>query len=235
MEDTWMQPCRKPRRRRTREVGFEIEAEPQIYAPEAIDSQAASSERQAQSDPLEQIRFIRQTMESAGSFTAVPGFGQIAVGVTALAAAFYAAKQEVIAERWMAIWLAESVLALAIAAFAVVRKARRANQSLLSGPARKFGLSFVPPIGVGALLTFLMYRAGMVAALPAMWLLLYGTAVVTGGAFSVGIVPVMGMCFLGLGTMAVFTPSSWANAYMALGFGGLHLVFGGIIARKHGG
>jgi len=230
-----MQPCRKPRRRRTREVGFEIEPEPQNYSQDAIDSEAASSERQAQSDPLEQIRFIRQTMESAGSFTAVPGVGQIVVGMTALAAAFYAAKQEVIAERWMAIWLAESVIALAIAAIAVVGKARRANQSLLSGPARKFGLSFAPPIAVGALLTFLMYRAGMVAALPAMWLLLYGTAVVTGGAFSVGIVPVMGMCFLTLGTLAVFTPASWANAYMALGFGGLHLIFGGIIARKHGG
>jgi hypothetical protein len=235
MDDKRMQPCRKPQRRRTREVGFEIEAEPQSVASSAIDSEAAASERRAHSDPLEQIRYIRQTMESAGSFTAVPGVGQIVVGVTALAAAYFAAKQEVIAERWMAIWLVESVIALAIAAFAVARKARGANQSLLSGPARKFGLSFAPPLAVGALLTFLLYRAGMTAALPAMWLLLYGTAVITGGAFSVGIVPVMGMCFLTLGTLAVFTPTSWANAYMAMGFGGLHLVFGGIIARKHGG
>jgi hypothetical protein len=237
-----MQPCRKPRRRRTREIGLQSDAEPENVASSAIEAQLATSESQARGqgdarDPLEQIRFIRQTMESAGSFTAVPGVGQIVIGVTALGAAYYAARQEAVGEQWVAIWLVESIIALAIAGFTVARKARLANQSLLSGPARKFALSFLPPMAVGALLTVLLFRAGMMSAIPAMWLLLYGTAVVTGGAFSVGIVPVMGMCFLALGTMAVFTPVSlaWSNLYMALGFGGLHIVFGGIIARKHGG
>jgi hypothetical protein len=229
-----MEPCRKPRRRRSRQV--ELELEPQSLGSSSIQPSAVLSESQGktQSDPLEQIRYIRQTMESAGSFTAVPGVGQIVIGLTAVVAAYLAAK-ETMPERWVAIWLAESVIALAIAGYAVARKARLANQSLLSGPARKFGLSFAPPLLVGALLTVFLYRAGMLAAIPAMWLLLYGTAVVTGGAFSVGIVPVMGLCFMGLGTLAVFTPSAWANVYMVLGFGGLHIVFGGIIARKHGG
>jgi hypothetical protein len=235
-----MQPCRKPRRRRTREI--EVNIEPQNIGSSAIEVQPPESESEARDrsdarDPLEQIRYIRQTMESAGSFTAVPGVGQIIVGVTALGAAYYAAKQEAVAEQWVAIWLVESVFALVIAGLAVARKARLANQSLLSGPARKFALSFLPPMAVGALLTVLLLRAGMMSAIPAMWLLLYGTAVVTGGAFSVGIVPVMGMCFLAMGAMAVFTPASlqWSNLYMAAGFGGLHIVFGGIIARKHGG
>ena len=73
------------------------------------------------------------------------------------------------------------------------------------------------------------------AAIPAMWLMLYGTAVITGGAFSVSIVPVMGLSFLALGVLEVFAPGSWVNYFMAAGFGGLHLVFGGVIARKHGG
>jgi hypothetical protein len=224
-----MQPCRKPRRRNRRELSsVQLEAESQI----AVSTGETSI---TQSDPLEQIRYIRKTMESAGSFTAVPGVGQIVIGITALGAAYFAARQPAINERWVEIWLAESALALVIAAFAVVKKARGANESLLSGPARKFGLSFAPPLVVGALLTCLLYRAGMIAAIPAMWLLLYGTAVVTGGAFSVGIVPVMGMCFLAMGTIAVFTPAAWANFHMALGFGGLHMIFGGIIARKHGG
>jgi hypothetical protein len=239
---TSMQPCRKPRRRRTREIGFQVEVEPQNVGSSAIEVHPTASDSQARArsdarDPLEQIRYIRQTMESAGSFTAVPGVGQIIIGVTALGAAYYAARQEAVAQQWVAIWLVESVIALAIAGLAVARKARLANQSLLSGPARKFALSFLPPMAVGALLTVLLFRAGMMSAIPAMWLLLYGTAVVTGGAFSVGIVPVMGMCFLALGTMAVFTPTSlqWSNLYMAAGFGGLHMIFGGIIARKHGG
>ncbi|MCU1284273.1 MAG: hypothetical protein JWO13_623 [Acidobacteriales bacterium] len=228
-----MQSCRKPRRRRSR--GLESEFTEQAFA-NAVEANTEFAETQAHSDPLEQLKYIRQTMESAGSFTAVPGVGQIVIGVSALAATYFAAKASaVVDEKWVATWLTESVIALAIAAYAVARKARGANQSLLSGPARKFALSFAPPLVVGALLTFLLYRAEMLALVPAMWLLLYGTAVITGGAFSVGIVPVMGVCFLSLGALAVFTPAAWANWYMALGFGGLHIIFGGIIAKKHGG
>jgi hypothetical protein len=229
-----MQPCRKPRRRRSRGIEEAEFVEQSVARRHAAD--AEFTEHHAQSDPLEQIKYIRQTMESAGSFTAVPGLGQIVVGISALAGTYFAQQASAaVDEKWIAIWLTESVVALAVAAYAVARKARIANQSLWSGPARKFALSFAPPLFVGALLTFLLYRAEMLALVPAMWLLLYGTAVITGGAFSVGIVPVMGVCFVTLGTLAVFTPASWANWYMALGFGGLHMVFGGIIARKHGG
>jgi hypothetical protein len=215
------QPCRKPRRRRSIVVDAGESVEPQ----QAI----------IQSDPLEQLRFIRQTMESAGAFTAVPGVGQMVIGLTAIVAAVVASREAGVTARWVEIWLAESALALAIATFTMIRKAHRAGQSLVSGPARKFGLSFFPPLAVGALLTFVLYRSAMMAAIPAMWLLLYGTAVVTGGAFSVSIVPVMGLSFLALGVLEVFAPAGWVNYFMAAGFGGLHIVFGGIIARRHGG
>src|SRR5277367_6621286 len=63
--------------------------------------------------------------------------------------------------------------------------ARRAKAALFSGPGRKFLLSFAPPLFVGALLTFALASAGLFTVLPALWLMLYGTAIVTGGAFSV--------------------------------------------------
>jgi hypothetical protein len=191
---------------------------------------------QTTSDPLEQLKFIRETIESAGSFTAVPGKGMVLIGVSALViAALTARLQPTISTFWVLLWLAEALLAFVLALFFMARKAERAGQSLMSGPAKKFALSFAPPMLVGTLVTLILFRANVAPAIPAMWLMLYGTAVITGGAFSVRIVPVMGACFLGLGAVAAFTPAAWANIYMATGFGGLHIVFGAIVARKHGG
>jgi hypothetical protein len=183
---------------------------------------------------MDNLRFIRETMERASSFTAVPGWGGVVMGATALCASFIAALQTT-RNLWLATWVAEALLALVIGGWAMDRKARAAQTPLLTGPGRKFALSYSPPILVGALLTVVLYRAGVVNALPGTWLLLYGTGVVTGGAFSVKIVPVMGLCFMLLGAIALFAPTIWGNYLMAAGFGGLHIIFGIIIARRHGG
>src|SRR6202030_1478703 len=180
------------------------------------------------------LRYIRETMESAAEFTALPGWGGVAMGVTALVAAFAASRQST-PRAWLAVWLIEAFVAVAIAAPAAATKAHRANSALFSGPGRKFLLSFAPPIIVGGLLTFALFAAGTTAALPRVWLLLYGTAIVTGGAFSVRIVPVMGFCLMCLGTAAFFAPVAWRNAFMGAGFGVLQIAFGIWIARHHGG
>lgn len=182
---------------------------------------------------LDNLRYIRATMERAGSFTAVPGWGQVAVGITALGAAVVAARQQSTLN-WLVVWLTEAILALAIGGWTMVRKARAVNDSLLSGPGRRFGLSFLPPLVVGGLLTVALYFAGARPLLPAVWLLLYGTGVVTGGAFSVRVVPVMGLGFLLLGAVALFSPAL-GNWLLAAGFGGLHIGFGFWIARRYGG
>ena len=182
---------------------------------------------------LDNLRYIRATMERAGSFTAVPGWGQAAIGGTALVAAVMAARQTS-ALNWLVTWLAEAFVALAIGGWTMVRKARAVNDSLLTGPGRRFGLRFLPPVVVGGLLTVALYLVGERTLIPAVWLLLYGTGVVTGGAFSVPIVPVMGLGFLVLGTVALFAPGL-GNWLLAAGFGGLHIVFGFWIARRYGG
>ena len=173
-------------------------------------------------------------MERAGSFTAVPGWGQVGVGVTALVAALLAARQPT-PELWLATWLGEAVVALGIGGATMVRKAFAVNDPLLSGPGRRAGLSLLPPMVAGGLLTVALSRAGLWRALPGTWLLLYGTGFVTGGAFSVRIVPVMGVCFMTLGAVALLGPAAWGNWLMAAGFGALHIVFGTLIARRHGG
>jgi hypothetical protein len=180
------------------------------------------------------LRYIRETMESAAEFTAVPGWGGVAMGVTALVAAF-AASRQASPRAWLTVWLIEAFIAVAIAAPAAATKAHRANSALFSGPGRKFVLSFAPPIVVGGLLTFALYHAGIVAVLPGLWLLLYGTAIVTGGAFSVRVVPVMGLCLILLGGTALLAPAVWGDAFMAAGFGVVQIGFGWWIARHYGG
>ena len=192
-------------------------------APEALHDRA-----------LDHLAFIRKTMESAGAFTAVSGWAQAAIGLTALAAAAVAHGASS-PRRWLAVWLVEAGAAVALAAAGMAWKSRRSGVPLVSGPARKFAWNFAPPIAVGALLTVAFARVGLFGDLPAVWLLLYGTAIVTGGSFSVRIVPAMGLGFLLLGTAALFTPDRLGDAWLAAGFGALHIGFGVAIARRYGG
>jgi hypothetical protein len=187
-----------------------------------------------QARAMDNLRFIRETMERAGAFTAISGWGEVAIGVTALAAAWIAARQTT-PGAWLGTWIADALLSVAIAAWFTAAKARAAKTPLMSEPARKFLFSFTPTMLVGALLTVLLYQHGMVHKLPGVWLLLYGAAVITAGTFSVRIVPVMGAAFMALGVAGLFTPAASGNALMATGFGGLHIVFGTLIARRHGG
>lgn len=194
----------------------------------APDPPAALHER-----AMDNLRYIRETMERASAFTGISGWGQVTIGLTAFVAAFIAAQQATF-KAWLAVWIAEAIVSLLIAGWSMDRKARAVQMPLLSGPGRKVAFSLSPPIVVGGLLTVVLYRAGLTDAIPGVWLLLYGTGVVTGGMFSVRIVPIMGLCFMGLGAATLFMPA-YANWLLGAGFGGFHVIFGVIIARRYGG
>lgn len=183
---------------------------------------------------MDNLRFIRNTMESAGSFTAVPGKGGVLMGATALFAAF-AAHLSRNPRAWLAVWMGEALLALAIGLGFSYRKATQSSTPLLSRPFRRFVLALAPSVFAGALLTFVFYQRGLSQLLPAMWLLLYGAGITSGGAFSVRVVPVMGLSFLALGSVATLAPEKLADLLLAAGFGGFHIVFGWVIARRYGG
>ncbi|MEP7076518.1 MAG: hypothetical protein ABI878_11985 [Acidobacteriota bacterium] len=183
---------------------------------------------------IDNLAFIRETMERSTSFTAVPGYGGMLMGATAIAASYFASEQ-VFMLRWLEVWMVEACLAFAIGLLALWQKSKIAGSSLLSVPARKFASSFVPPIICGVAITIGMYRYGIFDAMPPIWMLCYGAAVVCGGAFSVRAVPVMGWCFIALGTMAFVLPAAYGNYLMAASFGLLHIIFGAIIARRYGG
>ena len=180
------------------------------------------------------LKFIRETMEGSSRFTAVPGYGGILMGVTAIVAA-YVANNAAPRQDWLITWLVEAVAAFAIGLAALWHKASRADASLFSAPAKKFAMSFVPPLITGVAITVGLYRFGHYESMVPAWMLSYGAAVVCGGAFSVRIVPVLGWCFIVAGAIAYVLPTGFGNAYMAATFGLLHIVFGAIIAKKYGG
>lgn len=183
---------------------------------------------------MDNLQFIRTTMEQAGAFTALSGWGMVAVGIIAIGTALLASTQPTM-ERWLHVWFAAGAISLIVQLWALMAKARGSGIPLFSGPGRKFILAVSPTIFAGAVLTLVFYRAGIVDVIPGMWLLLYGAAVAAGGTSSVEIVPLMGLCFLFAGTFALITPFAWNDWILGVAFGGFHIVFGIPIARRYGG
>src|SRR6185295_4115208 len=174
----------------------------------------------------EDLRFIRDAMARAAQFTAVPGWGGALMGVTAIGAAAISGPPDG-SRRWLLIWLADAALAVSIGLVAMTMKARRSGMPLSSAaPAYRFALAYIPPLVAGAVLTAVFAAMGLAGRLPGCWLLLYGTAVATGGALSARIVSLMGLLFMALGAAAFVVPAAWGHWMMAAGFGGLHVVFG---------
>lgn len=192
-------------------------------APVALDHEAHDN-----------LRFIRETMQRSHAFTAVPGWGGLAMGVTALPAAWLAHRAAT-PDRWLLTWLIEANLAGLIGLAALIAKSRASGQALGGGAARGFALGFTPPLAAGALLTAVFRLQGWTAHLPGVWLLLYGTGVITGGSHSIRLVPILGALFVALAVVAFAAPAPLGDLWMALGFGGLQILFGFIIGRRHGG
>jgi hypothetical protein len=194
-----------------------------VDKPQALHAHAADN-----------LRFIRDTMSKAGQFTAVPGWGGVSMGATALVTAALAGRAAD-GTAWLLWWLGEAAVAVLIAAITMTRKARRLELPLLAAPAKRFAFAYLPPLAAGAVLTAVFVNDGLSARLPGCWLLLYGAAIATAGTLSVRVVQIMGLVFMALGVAAFSAPAAYGNAFMAAGFGGLHILFGLIIARNHGG
>jgi hypothetical protein len=183
---------------------------------------------------MEDLRYIRETIASATRYTAFSGKGLMIIGFGAFVAGTLASRTEsrTLQSR---IWLADAVISVVVGVLFGLRKARASHQSLLSGPIRKFTLSFAPVIVAGVLVTAALLRVNETGVLPGTWLCLYGAAITAAGTSSALPVPIMGISFLTLGTLGLLGPIGWGNDLMIAGFGGLQLIFGGVIARRHGG
>jgi hypothetical protein len=185
-------------------------------------------------DAAADLRLIREAMDHSARFTDVPGVGMMLIGGTAIVAAWLAASAES-EPVWVAVWGFELLLAATIGVIAVALKAHKSGNEMLATPVRRFLRGMIPALVAGAVLAAFCAKAGLVGNLPGVLFLLYGTALVTGGAHSLSLVRFQGACFMVLGALTLFARPEFGDAGMALGFGGLHIAFGAVIARRYGG
>lgn len=207
-----------------------------VYPPQVMSEPVPNRSKPVamHSHAMDNLRFIRSAMESSGSFTSVPGLGGVVVGLTGLFAGVLAGLPGFAAD-WLTIWVVAAMVALVQGGLFMTKKARGQGVSLWRGVARRFFFSVTPPLVAAAVLTVLLSGTAVSGAIPGLWLVMYGSAVISGGTYSVRPVPVMGICFMVLGLVALVAPQTWSNTLLTLGFGGLHIIFGAIIARRYGG
>jgi hypothetical protein len=200
----------------------------------AVDLDTTTAPHALHDRAMDNLRYIRETMERSASFTHVSGAGGVVMGLLALSVAFASAGLP-LGPAWLGLWMGTAGVSLGLSTILMARKSRAAGTTLLTGAGRKFLWNLIPALFAGVLLTAALARTGTYELLPGVWLLLYGVAVVTGGSYSVRPVPVMGTAFMALGGAALVSPATWGTVYMAAGFGLLHIGFGAVIWRRHGG
>ena len=179
------------------------------------------------------LRFIRHTMERSTRFTAVSGWGGLGMGVIGTGAGLLALGDPIGSPAWILTWLSAAALAGPVGAGAIWWKSERTGVTLSGAAARKFALCFLPVVAAGVIVTWTLVRSAPIA-LPAVWLSLYGAAIMAGGAFSVPALPLMGGGLLALGTLAGLFPD-FGDMALLLGFGVLQIGFGTWIGARHDG
>lgn len=190
----------------------------------------------------ENLLYIRKTLEAAGQFTAVPGKCFMAAGSFVLAGV--AANLFLTGAPWspgtdvwpaLEVWGTVLGASLAVVLYGIYRKARLLQTRIEAPLLRKLLWSLSPALFVGGLLTAFAIRSGRLDFLPTIWLGCYGTAVVNGGLVSVPPVRYLGLSLLAAAAGSALSPPGMGLTWMAVGFGWLHLVFGGYIAWRHNG
>jgi hypothetical protein len=176
------------------------------------------------------LSYIRASMDAAGR-VAVPGSAGVVMGVIGVSAAALSLTVQLQAY-WLSIWLAAAPLA-AIAGGALLARSASLASFVASGtPGRKLALGMLPSLFAGAVLTAVLWSADLAGAIPGTWLLMYGCALISASVSTTAIVAWMGMCFAALGLTALAAPAALHIPLLGLGFGGVHIVFGILIARS---
>lgn len=179
------------------------------------------------------LAYIKRSIESSGSM-AVPGTAGVVMGCIGMLAAI-AASTPHWAAHWAAIWMLGGATAFVSGGALMAREAAQSGHARYLGPVRKFLLCLCPALFAGAVLTGVLWRAGLTSLLPGTWLLLYGCAVLSASTVTIAstmrLIGIMGALFVVLGCCAFVSPPKLHTALLGVGFGVLHIVFGLLVGR----
>jgi hypothetical protein len=179
------------------------------------------------------LAYIRTSIESSGSM-AVPGMAGVVMGCIGVIVAILASTAWG-GPHWLVIWVAAGGTAFLVGGALMAREAAQSGHARYLGPVRKFLLCLCPALLAGAVLTFVLWHAGIEELLPGTWLLLYGCAVLSASTVTIAstmrLICIMGVLFVALGSIAFALPSGGHTAILGLGFGALHIIFGLLVGR----
>jgi hypothetical protein len=179
------------------------------------------------------LAYIRSSIELSGSMV-VPGTAGVLMGSIGILAAIVASTPRW-APHWLLIWVLAGGTAFLVGGALMARETAQSGHARYLGPVRKFLLCLCPALFAGAVLTFVLWHAGMERLLPGTWLLLYGCAVLSASTVTIPstmrLIGIMGTLFVVLGSLGFALPPAEHTALLGLGFGALHIVFGILIGR----
>jgi len=186
-----------------------------------------------ESRALGTLAFIRTSIESSSSMD-VPGMAAIVMGGIGIIATIVASVPRY-APHWLGIWLIAAPIALILGGAMMAREAAQSGHARYLGPVRKFLLCLCPALVTGAVLTFVLWHAGVTNLIPGSWLLLYGCAVLSASTVTIArtmrLIAIMGVLFMVLGVLAFAAPPRMHTLIMGMGFGALHTIFGMLIGQ----
>lgn len=204
----------------------------------------------------EHLRVIRQTMERSTKYSTLSGLSGVLIGLVAIvgvvvtnsiirqAPAFTVRSQAELRSlnafqhrqfaELAAIWTTVLVLAIAIDFVANKRRAARVGKTVMSPIGGHIILAALPAFFAGAVITYFFIMHNLAFSVWGVWMLCYGLAICAVGLFSVKPVSVLGAAFVLAGAVTLLLPPSAQLPMMALTFGGFHIGYGILMARRHG-
>lgn len=196
-----------------------------------------------QSEPLQDLRHIKNIMERSSRFVSLSGLSGIAAGMWALLAAYFA--HLMIADYYVKydrigytgtdfqhlkiklLILAAIVLFLALtsAFFFTWRKAKQNKVSLWDPTSRRLAINMLIPLVTGGLMILAALQNDDWRFVAPMALVFYGLAVVNGSKYTYGDVRYLGICEIILGLLNT-QYVGYGLYFWAIGFGVLHIIYG---------